>query len=127
MGSYVVVHVRGADEEGAGVIRPQIVVETRAVDRVVSTVVEEVVRAAEADLAAPVPHPVGPLCVCVVAGVGGQSSGHVEEAAVRDCVLVIVTVVEGEDLPFQPAGAGRSVPSQGLGVEDSLCESEPLW
>lgn len=121
--TYIVVHVRGADEESASVISPQVVINLRAIDGVVSAIVKEVVGVSKVDVADPIPHPVSPLSVGVVTGVSGQAGGHIEEAAVRDGVLVIVAGVEREDLPPQSSGTSRGVPSQSLRVEDSLGKS----
>lgn len=42
-------------------------------------------------------------------------------------VLIVVAVVGQRDLPPQPSVAGRVVPRRvGLGVEDGLCEGQPL-
>jgi hypothetical protein len=44
-------------------------------------------------------HLVGPVRVCLVARLTGKSCCQLEELAVRETVLVVVAVVEGEDLP----------------------------
>merc|ERR1712093_730233 len=60
-----------------------------------------------------------------------QSRSEIEEAAVRDTVLVCVTTVEGENLPPETSSACRSIPSRCLCVEISLGKGEPsggpLW
>lgn len=97
-----------------------------AIDGVIASVKEVVLRISQSDRGHPVPHPLCQFEIRVVPRINSQASSHVEEAAIRDGVLIVVAVVEGEDLPLQPAPTGGGIPTRCLGVEDSLCESEPL-
>lgn len=74
----------------------------------------------------PVVRPHRPLRIRHVPGVPREPCGQLEEAAVRDGVLVAVPVVEGVDLPAQAAAAGVGVPAQRLRVEHGLREREPV-
>lgn len=124
--TYKVVHVCRAVQKDAGIVSPGNVVERGAVDGVVCAVVEEITRANEANVGRPVPRLCRPLGVGGIAGIPGEACGQIEEAALRDGVLVRVTGVEGKDLPSQATAAGSVVPAAGLQVEDGLGEGEPL-
>lgn len=123
----VVVHVGGAHEEGAGVVGPLDLGRVRAVNVRVGAVVDGPCRRDELGGCPPVPRFLGPVGVGLVAGVASQSCCQLEEATVGDAVLVIVSSVEGENLPPQSSVAGRCVPPTDLQVEDGLSEGKPLW
>lgn len=92
------------------------------------TVVDEHVVAVGDDVH--VPHPVvdllGPVGVTAVAGVAGESGGHVEQGTVGDGVLVVVTGVPDENLPSETTAARVGVPTERHGVEHGLGEVQPL-
>lgn len=73
-----------------------------------------------------VPGFIGPLSVSVIASVFRQASGKVEEATVRDRILVSVTIVERKNLPSQTSTTRCIVPASGLCVKDRLCKRKPL-
>lgn len=122
-----VVHVGGAHQEGAGVVGPLDQRRVRAVGGGVGAVVDGPGGAHELGGGPPVPGLSGPVGVGLVAGVAGQSGCELEEATVGDAVLVVVSFVEGEDLPPEPSVAGCGVPASGLQVEDGLSQGQPLW
>ena len=95
-------------------------VDVAAIDGRIGPVVEFVVLVHETNRSRPVVHRVGPLRIGLIVGVPCQSCRHVEEAAIRDGILVIVTVVEGENLPSETSATRQVVPSRCLLVEDSL-------
>lgn len=125
--SYFVPHHGCAHQVNARVVGPLDVVQIRALDGGVSAVEDLESIADQADLDAPVVSALGPVGVRLVARVGVQARGDVEERALRDRVLVVVAVVEGEDLPPQTAVARRVVPACGLAVKDCLSQGEPAW
>ena len=96
------------------------------VDVDVGPIEELVSRAHQSNRGLPVPHGIGPFGIGVITGIDGQTTGDVEEAAVGDGVLVVVSIIEGIDLPSQATSARLIVPAHGLGVEDGLGQGEPL-
>ena len=80
----------------------------------------------QVDFHHPVPHLLNPVKVRLIAGVCSQSSTNIDEAAVRDAVLVIVALVEGEDLPAQATAARLRIPPNGLAIKHCLRERQPL-
>ncbi|KUI59387.1 hypothetical protein VP1G_11117 [Cytospora mali] len=124
----VIVHDGAAVQPDARVVRPLHLVDARAVGaRRVPGAVVDVPRVRDEPHAL---HPVvdlgRPVRVRLVARVARQPRPDVEEAAVRDGVLVRVAVVEGEDLPPQSAAAILLVPACCVLVEDGLGQGEPL-
>lgn len=109
-----VVHVGGPHEEGAGVVGPLDGGWVRAVAVRFGAVVDGPCGRHELRGCPPVPRLLGPVGVRLVAGVAGQSGCELEEATVGDAVLVIVSVVEGEDLPSESTVAGGVVPASSL-------------
>lgn len=101
-------------------------IELCTIQVVITAVIEVVIGVHEADGFGPIPRSVGPFRIGIVAGIDGQACSHIEEASVGDGVLVVVTVVERENLPFQSTSASLGVPSSCLGVEDCLDECKPL-
>ena len=119
-------HSGGTKKMNSSIVRPLNMVELCAIDLVIATVVEVVVIAHQSNVMSPLEGLLGPLDVGLVSSVSSKTSSDVEEGAVGDGVLVIVSVVEGEDLPSQTSATSRVVPTQSLTVEDGLGESEPL-
>lgn len=90
-------------------------------------VVDVVVVVDEPDAPHPLPRLLGPVRVRLVVEVAGESRPQVEEAAVRDGILVVVAVIRERDLPAQAAAAGVVVAARvGLRVEDGLRQRQPL-
>jgi hypothetical protein len=108
-----------------GIVSPLDVVDRRAVLCVIGSVVEVVVLAHKSYRKLPLPSLLSPIRVGVVPEVLVESRSDVEETAVGDGVLVVVSVVEGEDLPPQTSAACRLVPALVLCVEDGLSKREP--
>jgi len=96
------------------------------VEFVIQTIIIVVLRANCSNSERPIPSLHRPIGVSCIISVPSQPGGNVEEAALRDGVLVIVSIVEGENLPLETSTAASSVPSTGLKVEDGLSKSEPL-
>lgn len=71
---YDIPHRGCAVEVHAGVVRPLQVVQLAALNRIVGTVVDEIIVADEVHRSRPVPCLVGPLDVGIVRGVHGQTS-----------------------------------------------------
>lgn len=92
----------------------------------VSAVEDVVVLVDIAHAHAPVVRLLRPLRIRVVAGVAGKPRAQVEEDAVGNGVLVVVSVVGQRDLPPQAAVAVLAVPPRRLGVEHGLRQREPL-
>lgn len=115
MGStHNIPHGSCAIEEDTGVVGPLNVVQLGAVECIISTVVDKVFVADQADRADPVPHLIGLIGIGGISCIQCQTRRKVEVAAIRDGVFVVVTIVEGEDLPLESTCTGRRVPSNRL-------------
>lgn len=125
-GTYVIVHKRRAQQENTRVVGELDVVELCTIEIIVRPVIDVIFIINEPHVRDPVPGLLRPVAVRVVPRVACEARPEREEAPVRDGVLVVVAVVEGEDLPLQAAAAGGRVPAGSLGVEHGLCEGEPL-
>jgi hypothetical protein len=99
-----------------------------AVDGLVSSVINIVVVGNQFSGDFPVVNLRGPGCVGHVSGVMGQACGDVEETPVGNGVLVVVTIVQRENLPFKSTSASilGQIPSSDVIVEHCLYESQPL-
>jgi hypothetical protein len=82
--TYVIVHVCGAQQEDAVVVRELGAVDVGAVFLHMAAVVDAVVVVDELDAHHPVPCVIGPLGIGLVAGVTRESCAEVEEDAVGD-------------------------------------------
>ena len=98
----------------------------RAVEGVIGTVIEVIGAIHQTDGPNPIKNLLGPVKIGLVARVRSQASTKVEKGSVGDAVFVVVAVVEGENLPSQPAAARRSVPTRGLVIKHGLRERQPL-
>ena len=114
-------------QEHAGDVAELLVVDLGAVERVVGAVEGIELGVHEPNRRRPVERPLRPRRVRGVARVPREARREVEEAPVRDGVLVVVAGVEREDLPLEPAAARarREVPAGRLRVEDALREGQP--
>jgi hypothetical protein len=107
-----------------------------------STVVDVVVRIHQSNAGNPIPSLLCLLCVCIVVCVSSKTSTKVEEAAVRDRVLVIVSGKVLVHLPSEPGkyqnaslkreqvnlpSTAQSLDSQSfsLSIEYCLCKRQP--
>ena len=68
-----------------------------------------------------------PVGVCLVSSVPSQPGGELKECSRRYSVLVVVSSVEGENLPSQAPTTGLLVPAVDLVVENVYGEIEPGW
>lgn len=123
-GTYDVIHVRGSEEKDTNIITPTIVIEVSAVLEFVRTIPNSIVLGNHADILAPLVSFLCPVEIGLVPSISSQTSAEVEEAAIGNGVLVVVSSVELRNLPSQSAatGARRNIVFHGLGVEDTLCE-----
>jgi hypothetical protein len=122
--TYDVIHERASVEKNADIVAPFDVVDAGAISGHVCAVVHLPVCANQAHAGRPVVHLLSPLRVCLVAGEVGQARCQFEELPIRQAVLVVVAVVEGEDLPPQSPAACCVVPAGDLLVEDGLRDGE---
>ena len=125
VGARCVPHDSRGVQHHACAVRPLHMIQLGAVLRVVCSVEDLVVRTQQANTGHPVPSLVDPVGVGLIAGVGVQASGKVKKSSIGRRVLVVVTVVEGENLPSQSSTASRRVPSNSLGVEDGGSDRDP--
>ncbi len=124
--SYVVVHGGRSQQENASIVGPLHFVDVATIQRSVRTIIKEVLLIHQTTGLRPIEGLLGPLCVAVVPSVQGETSAKVEEASIRDGVLVVITSIEGEDLPSQATVAVLVVPSRCLRVENPLGQLQPL-
>lgn len=80
----------------------------------VCTVVDLSLRSDQPDALGPIVDLLRPVRVGLVAGEMGQPRCQFEELTIRHAVLVVVSAVEGEDLPSQSPGTCCVVPAGGL-------------
>ena len=120
--AYEVVHVRAAGDQGADVVGPVRFDRTGAVASPRRAVPDLVVGCQNGRTGDPVVCLLGPVCVSLVAGVSCESCGELEESSVRNRVLVVVTSVEGVNLPSESSVAGARLPSQYLVIEYGLSQ-----
>lgn len=127
MTTYIVVHVCCSKQIHAIVVGELGLVDIGAVGLNVGTVVDVVVVIHESNTSHPVPSGLGPGRVGFVVGVASKTRTEVEEAAVRNAVLVVISVVGEGNLPSQTATTSSIVSSRvSLGVEDGLSQGKPL-
>lgn len=101
-------------------------VDLRAVDRLVGAVEDVVEVVDQPDCSGPVVDFIDPVNVSLVAGHAGEAGPQLEEAAIRDRVLVHIAGVFGVDLPFEAAAAGASHPAGDVVVEDVGADGDPV-
>ena len=119
-GTCVIVHVCGTHEVGAHVIRP---LNRRGLGTVVgntSSVVDNILIRKQWCSHCPVVRLVGPVRIGLIASVSSKASSKLEEAPVRNAVLIVITFVEREDLPSKSSSTILIVPSPDLLIEDCL-------
>lgn len=102
--TYVVVHIRCAEEPNAHVVGELNLVDICAVRLDVCTIIDVIICVHESDVLNPGPDTFYVLSVGVVVCVSCKSSAYVEKAAVGDGVLVIVSSEIWVYLPSQPSG-----------------------
>ena len=126
--THLVPHNSSAIEENSRIIRPLDVILLRTVEKTVSTV-EDLpgLTVYQSDVRYPVVRFFGPLEVCLILSKRSETCGDVEEAAIRDRVLVMIAIIEREDLPPQSSAACLHIPPASLRVEYTLSKSQPLW
>src|SRR3569833_2445086 len=125
--TYIVVHAGGPLPAAGGAARAPGPGDVLAVIVDMGAVVDIVVGRHEAHFVHPVLRFVRPVGVGRIQRVASQARAHVEEDAVGDAVLVVVSIIGGGDLPPH-ATAARVVVALGggLGVEDALGQGQPL-
>ena len=89
--TYVVVHVRCSEGEDCHVVRELDLVDIRAIRPNMSTIIDIPICIHQSNSLDPIPGFFGVLSVGGIVGVLGQSGTDIEEAAVRNRVLVIIT------------------------------------
>ena len=100
--TYVVVHIRCSEQVNTHVVGELDLVDIRAVRLDVGSIINVVVCVHQSNILYPIPNSFRVLGVGIVIGVSGKSSTEIEEAAVRDRVLVIVS---GEIWVYLPSQA----------------------
>lgn len=89
--TYDIPHYGCAEEVDSYVVGPLNVVQFRAAQERVGSVVDLETVADQSHLTGPVPGRLCPFQVGVVSGVHSQASGQVEETSIGNCVLVVVS------------------------------------
>ena len=123
--AYVVVHNSAAVEETSSVIRPLKWCDARTVLLSLRSIIYPIFIRQKRHVTSPIIALRRPVRIRLVAGVGSQTRGELEECPRADGVLVVVALVESEDLPTETSTACRGVPTRGLFIEDSLRQGHP--
>lgn len=122
----MIVHVCQSTQPDTIVVCPLGMIDFSAVVGIARAVVDLMgIALVEDAIREPVPLRLRPFRVRLVASVSRQSRRQLEEPAVADHVLVIVSAVPGEDLPPQSTITRAVVPSSGLLIEDGLTHGYP--
>ena len=120
-GTHVIIHICGAIKHGPGIISPLLRRRNRTILRHLRAVEDPEVLVDKHRVDHPIPSLLRPVRICLIIRVPRQPSGELEEASIRNTVLVFVPLVELENLPSEAPVAVCCVPSSGLLVEDGLC------
>ena len=91
------------------------------------SVKDPVVIADETDRACPIVALGGPVGVCMVACVPGQPGCELKQRPLRKSLLVVVSLVEGENLPAQATATVFRIPPTDLVIENIYSQVEPGW
>ena len=86
-----------------------------------------VVVADEANRACPIVALRSPVGVCLVARVPGQPGCELKEGPLRQSLLVVIPLVEGENLPAQTTATIFRIPTTDLVIENIDSQVEPGW
>lgn len=119
-------HGRCTKQENACIVRPLDLRGAGAILRRVRSIVNVVIVCHESGSFHPVPCLDGPVRVRRVSSIHGKPSPQIEESTIGNGVFVVVSIVEGENLPPQSTITSLGIPPQGLRVERRLSESQPL-
>jgi hypothetical protein len=89
--TYIVVHVCCAEREDCHVVRELDLVDIGAIRSNVSTIINIPLGIHQSNSLDPIPGLLGVLSIGIIVRVFGQSSADIEEASVRNRVLVVVS------------------------------------
>jgi hypothetical protein len=93
--TYVVVHKGGTLKENSGVVRELGLVDIGTVFPNMSTVVNLIsLWVEEAHALDPIPRLLGPIGVCLVAGITGKSGTQIEKTTVSDTFLQVSITIQ---------------------------------
>lgn len=118
--TYQIPHMGCSVQKHPIVIRPLYMVDIRTIVRLARPIIHFILLPEQSHILGPVPGSFRPFCICHVSRIPCQSCGEVEEAAIRNSVLVLISTVERIYLPFQPPAASVHIPSRSLLVEYRL-------
>ena len=82
------------------------------------SVEDPVVIADKTNRACPIVALSSPVGVCLVARVPGQPGGELKERPMRQSLLVVIPLIEGENLPAQATATGFRIPTTDLVIEN---------
>ena len=119
----ILVHRRRAEEESANVVGELVRHDCGTAILDVRTVVDAITLVHQAHVHHPVPSPHRPVHVGGIPSIECQARSNVEEARLRNRILVVITVVPSEYLPSQPAIAVFSIPPGRLRIKHGLGKS----
>lgn len=125
-GTNHVIHICGTHQVGAIIVCPLDVTmvlaiggDTGRVGNMPGRIVQQRGRRA------PVPDLLGPICICLIPGEPGESSGDLEQGPIGDGVLDGVAALIRVDLPSQASLAGAGIPPAHLIVVHALRQTQP--
>lgn len=119
-GAYHVVHDGATVYEEASVGAPLDMVDLCAIRRVIGAVEDVILIINESNVGGPLVSCRCPIGICLVAGISVETRGKLKECPGGKGVLVVVSVVECEDLPFQAPSARTGIPARSLTIKHCL-------
>ena len=109
--TYYIVHVCSPHEISAHVVGPLELIRYGTVVLDLRAIVDHVVTGEKRCRIDPVVRFIRPVRISGVASIPEKAGCELEEPTVRDAVLVVITVVPGEDLPSESSAAILAIPS----------------
>jgi len=112
--TYIVVHVCSAQGPYGHIVGELDLVDIRAVGFDMGTIVNSVVLVHQPNTPDPIPDHFDMLSVTIVASVPGETCTNIEEAAIGNGVLVIITSEVRIDLPTQSTDISQRAEARGI-------------
>lgn len=108
MSTHMIIHGCSTQEPHSHIVRELDLVDIRAISLDMGTVVDLVIGVYQPYAGCPIPNLLGVVSVGVIVGVSGKPGAEVEEASIRNGVLVVVTTEVRVHLPPQSIGFSKS-------------------
>ena len=115
---YKVGHHGTSVHECSSSVRPLYVIQLAAIVTGRCSVEDPVVIGDKTDRPCPIVALSSPVGICLVARVPGQPGCKLKEGPLRQSLLVIVPLIEGENLPAQATATVFRIPTTDLVIEN---------